>query len=576
MPYTRSLVDFLPRRIKERVELDEDTSIGHVIAAIQPSLDIIIDAIEGEADFYDPAVCPPQFLDWMGQLIGLARAGNDYLGLGIDPQWSDARKRQAISLAWQYWQVKGTRMGVDLALKIWLDWEPSISARIEKVAPFGGSPTHSPPMWAGWNAGYYQELLLPIRKVRQLGGGGIPDADWYLSHYLYLPPIDLEFSNGKFRLLAVPNPETLVADINASRPIPDPSITAAIVRAGKRQLLDSTGAAHQSNCHWQHLFGNESDWLKVAPDIADLNREIWSASAQIFPATWLDLTALAPVNLATLTPIDVFTKSGSWQLTIITSRDAYVVHASNGYLLDGTTPKFLRTRPDETQYLEWFFTPLRADRIQRIQLSYQGAALLDYVPAKPLPIDPRIQVGITAIASATTSEYLPTVGIVLDPPSAIQIVGVTTSGLATLIEEEGSPTRMSGPAIFTFNRGISSSSTRSLTIYFTLAGTANYGTDYNIESASNTGYDGIRGFVTFAPNQLSVNVRFYAVADIAIEPDETVILRITPNPAIVVDALSAVATWTILDDDALYLAINGGTFVRDYLGRLISITPPPP
>lgn len=573
MEYTRSLVDFLPDRIRDRVIQDEDTAVGHVIAAIQPSLDIIIDAIEHEADLYDPAICPPQFLDWLGQLVGLARSGSDYLGLGINPAWTDARKRLAIASCWQYWQIKGTSLGVEQALKIWLDWEPNPLSRWERVAPFGLLPEPTPTLWAGWNAAYYQELLLPIRQIPKLGGGGTPSSELYLSNYLYLPPVGLKYESSAFSPIEVaPDAETLVANINAGAVIPDANITAAIVRAGQRQLLLPTGAAHQSNCHWQHFFLSEPDWIKVAGDIASLNREIWAAGAEVFPATWLDLTKLAPLTLVGTIPIAAFAAAASWQLVIITSLDAYAVKASNGYLLDGSTPKFIRTSSTETQYLEWFFTPLRIDRIHRIQLTYQGNVLLDYIPTEPLPIDPRVQLGITAIATATTSEYLPIVGVVLDPPSAIQIVGVTTSGLASF--DEGSPNMVAGPATFTFRRGTSTSVNQLLTIYFTLAGTATYGNDYNIETASYCGFDGTQGFATFAPNQLSVNVRFTSVPDIIIEPDETVILRLKTSPAIAIDALSAVATWTILDDDSLYLAINGGTFIRDYLGRLISITPP--
>lgn len=416
MEYTRSLIDFFPDRIRDRIDIDEDTSIAHFANAIQPGLDLAIDVIEDEPNFYDPDLCPIELLDWLGQLVGLARAGDNYLGLGISPAWTSQHKRMAIGRAWQYWQIKGTRLGVAEAISIWLDWNPTGENSLEIRRPFGEAPTHTPPQWAGWNAPYYQESIAPYRKVRRWGGGDAPQ-DTHLSNYAYLPPVGTRYALDGF----VPAPtttETLVANINAGTPIPDATIAAGVLRLSERQRLRSVGAANSSNRPWMHFQLDRTDWNQISPQIGRLNPEIWSAAADPVPFTWLQLTKVSPIVLGAPTLIRSFCRKTNWVLTVVTDDDAYSVSPITSYLLDSAgAAKFAQTQNVELQQLEFAFIPLRPTKIRRIQITYAGAPVFNFVPTQSLQIDPAIVFGAIAKVSATITRELPTVGVRVDLPT---------------------------------------------------------------------------------------------------------------------------------------------------------------
>lgn len=423
MEYTRSLIDFFPDRIRDRIDRDEDTLIAHFANAIQPGLDRAIDAIEDEPDFYDPEICPAELLDWLGQLVGLARSGNSYLGLGINPLWANQQKRTAIGRAWQYWQIKGTILGVNEAISIWLDWVPNGKNALEINKPFGDKPHHTPPQWAGWNLPYYQELIQPYRQLRRWGGGDTPEGT-RLTNYEYLPPIGTEFALDGFTTVPIaPGTETLVANINAGISIPDVTISAGVQRLSERQTIRSRGAANSSARPWMNFLLEQTDWNKISPDIAELNSEIWSAKTDPVPFTWLSITPVDPLALSATTLIGSFCRKGNWRLTVVTADDAYSVEPICSYLLDplgnGT---FGQSQPVQTQTLEFAFAPARPARVRQIQLTYAGNPVLDFVPTVPLAIDPAIVFGVIAKVRATIALQLPTVGVVLNLPTVGVVV----------------------------------------------------------------------------------------------------------------------------------------------------------
>jgi Phage tail protein (Tail_P2_I) len=419
MPYTRQLIDLFPDRIRDRIDQDEDTLIAHFANAIQPGLDRAIDVIEDEPDFYDPDICPVELLDWLGQLVGLARAGNNYLGLGINPNWTNQQKRTAINKVWQYWQIKGTPLGVAEAISIWLDWTPNGKNVLEINKPFGSKAAHTPPQWAGWNQPYYQELLQPYRQVRRWGGGDIPGGS-HLTNYAYLPPVGTEFAlEGFVTIPVIPGSETLVANINSGSPIPDATITAGVQRLARRLTIRSIGAANSSNRPWMNFLLEQADWNKISPDIAELNSEIWNARTDAEPFTWLQLTPSLPLQLTGSRPLSVFASKSNWQLAVITGEDAYLVNPIISYLLDTAgVAKFTEPQSSSTQYLEFAFTPIRKAQVRRIQLTFLGTPVLNFVSTKPLQLDPLIRFGAIAKVSASVGD-LPVVGVVLLPTAGV-------------------------------------------------------------------------------------------------------------------------------------------------------------
>lgn len=418
MEYTRQLIDFFPDRVRDRIDANEDTAIEHFASAIQPGLDLAIDIIDREADIYDPDICPPELLDWLGQLVGLARAGTDYLGLGLNPAWSNPRKRQAINRAWQYWQLKGTRLGVAEAIKIWLDWQPAGTNQLQIIKPFGDRPGHTPPQWSGWNYGYYQELIQPYRHIKRLGGGDLPQGI-HPSNYRYLNPIGRQFElNGFKSIPIVPGSPTLVADINAGISIPDPTISAGVDRLASRQLLRDTGAAHSTDRPWLHFDLDRSNWPQISPDIARLHPEIWSGRADPETFTWFDLSPISPVALATVAYASSFTAKHNWQLTIVTQADAYAI-APIGLCFtnpDGSG-RYDRTSGMETARIEFVFTPLRAETIERWELTYRGVVCAQGQVDK-LAITPDIHLGCWGRIAALVAR-LPTIEVEVVGSSSI-------------------------------------------------------------------------------------------------------------------------------------------------------------
>lgn len=395
MEYTRQLIDFFPDRVLAQIDADEDALIAHFANAVQPGLDRAIDTIENEADFYDPDLCPIDLLDWLGQLVGLARSGNNYLGLGLSPDWSNQHKRMAISRAWQYWQIKGTNLGITQAISIWLDWEPSVGNTLEIRKPFGVKPIHTPPQWAGWNQGYYQELIQPYRQVRRWGGGDTPSG-LYSSNYKYLPPVGTQFALDGFTEVPIAaNSETLVADINAGRPIPSPTISAAIAGASERQLLRGKGSANGPHRPWQHFDLDRIGWGKIVPDIARLNPEIWSASSDPISIGWLDLGNGEPLTLGSPSISRHLADKQQWQLTIVTRGDAYAISPLTLYFLDNGNPSYTAAVGNRLAYLEFAFSPLRAEEIVRYQLTYRGTVCREVVLNPALKLDPLVVAGFT-------------------------------------------------------------------------------------------------------------------------------------------------------------------------------------
>jgi hypothetical protein len=107
-----------------------------------------------------------------------------------------------------------------------------------------------------------------------------------------------------------------------------------------------------------------------------------------------------------------------------------------------------------------------------------------------------------------------------------------------------------GGLIYTFTRSGSTSS--SLTINFSVSGTADFGTDYTQTGAATFG--ATSGTVTFTAGNSTATVTIDPTTDLTIEPDETVILTVTSGANYLLGT-PASATTTILNDDADYLLL---------------------
>ncbi|MCL4206381.1 MAG: hypothetical protein KJ000_28200, partial [Pirellulaceae bacterium] len=116
---------------------------------------------------------------------------------------------------------------------------------------------------------------------------------------------------------------------------------------------------------------------------------------------------------------------------------------------------------------------------------------------------------------------------------------VTLNVVPAAVQEDGGT-----PLVFTFAReGVTS---ESLTVSFTVAGTAAFSDDYSQTGAAS--FSSTAGTVTFAAGSTTAEVLVHPIADSAIELDETVVLSLVGGAAYTVGQPGA-ATGTIVDDD---------------------------
>lgn len=85
--------------------------------------------------------------------------------------------------------------------------------------------------------------------------------------------------------------------------------------------------------------------------------------------------------------------------------------------------------------------------------------------------------------------------------------------------------------------------------YSVTGGTATDGVDYNF----------VPGTVTFAPGQVSKTVSFSVINDLIVEGNETVIVSLSNPSSEVTLGANDTFTYTIIDDDVLYLSFSSGT-----------------
>ncbi|NJM61192.1 MAG: hypothetical protein HC849_14840 [Oscillatoriales cyanobacterium RU_3_3] len=98
-----------------------------------------------------------------------------------------------------------------------------------------------------------------------------------------------------------------------------------------------------------------------------------------------------------------------------------------------------------------------------------------------------------------------------------------------------------GPVSGTFNLTRTGNLTKSLTVNYTLAGTATVNTDYTDSSS---------GTVTFAANSATATVTLPVTDDSAIDPNETIIAAITPSANYDIITGSGTGQLTIADNDS--------------------------
>lgn len=258
MAYNRELFKNMP--IYARLA-DEQGVLEHVCNAIQPSLDIIQRRLLMQQYLYDPDLTPDEFLNWLGQFVGLSTIGNQWLGIGINPEWDHSYKRTLIKRAWNYWQVKGTNQGIREAIALWLRWDESQQERLDIRLPFGKNPTDSPPNWWSWYTPYGAADNDAFPERQNLGSGDTPGQPFTPRE------INVQIEDWSWDYTTQWNDQQVIL-------APPQEVIAAGSHLGPER-------PHM------HFYLLEENWNQVLPDVFTLNDESWNIHAVPSVFAWL-------------------------------------------------------------------------------------------------------------------------------------------------------------------------------------------------------------------------------------------------------------------------------------------------
>ncbi|MBD2550602.1 type I secretion C-terminal target domain-containing protein [Microcystis elabens FACHB-917] len=153
--------------------------------------------------------------------------------------------------------------------------------------------------------------------------------------------------------------------------------------------------------------------------------------------------------------------------------------------------------------------------------------------------------------------------------------GVTladSQGLGTILNDDAAPLPLISLAvapasvtedgatnlIYTFNR--TGDTTNPLTVNYSIAGTATNGNDYGLIGTS----------VTFAAGSATATVTVDPTGDSILEPDETVSLTLSADPAYLIGTAGPV-TGTITNDDAAAFSINDVSILEGNAGTSLAV-----
>jgi Phage tail protein (Tail_P2_I) len=599
LTYTRVLFDRLPDALKAADEAGG--VISHITRSIQPQLDIVVDRIETEEYIYDVDLCPPDMLDWLGQLVGLATVEGKYLGLGLNPLWPAKRKREVIARAWVYWQISGTNMGIREGLALWLDWAGARDPdRLEILMPLEDLQQNGFDGWWGWKTGYGWNLLKKFSELRKFGNGN-DFSRWSLPAAIYTP-----------LLAATPTPAKAFAGM-------EPSI----------------GSALGLSRPWMHCYLKLAEWNEVVTNIRELNPEIWAAEVEPVVFAWLDFIGelvdpLMPLALRKISipaydleicePVEAgftagavgdFTESAAsggdssasvsyicraattlfelrptlklaaspknWRMFVSTAKGTYEIAPLVMFFINniGERSATFDLANFNRVYLEFLFAPIGADAISKIEIYLEQIKALSWDFAVPAQIRPSVYSGFKAAFQLGDGAQLPTVGVVLQslPTVGVTLVEPPTASVFSFIPAtdgtvhellEGSPDIPFKVAYFYISLAGGTNRINPISVSFSIGGNAEYGTDWHMypqpPDYSNSLLATPYTEVSLRPDQSSFEIAINITTDALIESDEFIELTLIPNPDIILDLNNSTASITILDDDTLpdLLSISAG------------------
>jgi phage tail-like protein len=250
--------------------MDDRGILEHFLSGLQDNLD----EIRSRQEFlriivYSVDYCPDEWLPWLGQWVGLSGERDRFLGMGLNPDWPTAHKREVIRRAWEFWNRKGTEWAIREGTALWLRWEESHDRdRLEFVHPFGKQIGDRPPLWQGWGDLWSAGATRLTTERRRLGGGDRQPND-VLEKFDYFVPRSPHGNRFNRRW-----PTRNLYRID--RPT---------YREGSRLGPHSV---------WERFTRlTENEWHRFFPDVVKLNYELWATEVRSLPIGEMEIGTLS-------------------------------------------------------------------------------------------------------------------------------------------------------------------------------------------------------------------------------------------------------------------------------------------
>ncbi|MBW4514597.1 MAG: hypothetical protein KME11_05170 [Timaviella obliquedivisa GSE-PSE-MK23-08B] len=252
--------------------VDEAGTLEHIANAFQPQYDSILNRLDQREIFFNPSIAPAEWLDWLGQFVGLATIDGHWLGTGLNPKWTTEQKRRVIYRAIKYFANKGNEWGIREAIALWLQWDLAHeNNQLILRLPFGETMTSDPPQWFHYHTDYAAPHLQTWVERQYFGSGDY--EQFYQPNWFSLQGDSLQQYD-----------QTLWSD--------------RVLEQVAAPILESSGSGLGTQRPWMHFFLREHEWNKIFPDIITLNPEIWGTHAEPEVFGWLSYRLREPLVLA--------------------------------------------------------------------------------------------------------------------------------------------------------------------------------------------------------------------------------------------------------------------------------------
>jgi phage tail-like protein len=94
----------------------DDALMGQFLLIFESIMTPIEHTVDNIAAYFDPRITPGIFLTWLAS----------WLGLSLDPDWPEDRRRELVKSAAELYQWRGTRWGLAEYIRIYTGIEPEI------------------------------------------------------------------------------------------------------------------------------------------------------------------------------------------------------------------------------------------------------------------------------------------------------------------------------------------------------------------------------------------------------------------------------------------------------------------